>query len=398
MVLRCSLLGHDYGESDVEREREERGSEVVVTVQEYEECVRCGDRHVISENTEVTSLSAVSATETEPDTTDTAAPDSKTTPTPDPDLSHDDVSTPPDDSPTHATADSSTTEIDETDGVTDDGMIIDDEPDAAAVESGPEPGRGDADVGGDSGDGDDGGSEYGEHGEHGKHREHRDHSDHSDEFDVPTDEDGNPVTDDGEILEDEPADDHTDRERDREHGEWPDSDDVGPPVDDAESEHDGWPDAGEQADDDAVVLEHDSTAYEDESAVDARTATVDSTEHTQFDGMEDTDDGHQQPTAAAGESTANWASGSEASGDSSSSVDAGADTAPEAETTEAGSGIERIGDAPTPGDADHPGEDVPSEFYCPRCEFVVTSDRGSLRAGDICPDCRKGYLGERARQ
>ncbi|ELZ01613.1 hypothetical protein C482_06162 [Natrialba chahannaoensis JCM 10990] len=386
MVLRCSLLGHDYGESEVEREREERGSEVVVTVQEYEECVRCGDRHVISENTEVTSLSAAPATETEPGTTETAAPDSETTSTPDPDLS-DDVSIPSDDSPTHATADSSTTEIDEADGVTDDGLIIDDEPDAETVESGPQPERGDADVVGDDGDTD---------GEYGKHGEHRDHRDHSDEFDIPTDEDGNPVTDDGEILEDEPADAHADRESDREHGEWPDSDDVGPPVDDAEAEHSEWPDTGEQVDDDAVVLEHDSTAYEDESAVDARTATVDSTEHTQFEGMAEADDEH--PAAAAGESTASWASGSEASGDSSSSVEAGADTAPESETAGAGSGIERVGDAPVPGDADHPGDDVPSEFYCPRCEFVATSDRGSLRAGDICPDCRKGYLGERARQ
>ncbi|WP_423985358.1 DUF7093 family protein, partial [Haladaptatus sp.] len=28
MGLRCSLLGHDYGESEIEREREEQGNEV----------------------------------------------------------------------------------------------------------------------------------------------------------------------------------------------------------------------------------------------------------------------------------------------------------------------------------------------------------------------------------
>ncbi|MFC6768543.1 DUF7093 family protein, partial [Natrinema soli] len=67
MVLRCSLLGHDFGETDVEREREERGSEVVVTVQEYEECSRCGQRNVISENTEVTSLSAGTGADSLPD-------------------------------------------------------------------------------------------------------------------------------------------------------------------------------------------------------------------------------------------------------------------------------------------------------------------------------------------
>ena len=42
MGLRCSLLGHDYGDSFVERDREERGNEVVVTERELKECARCG--------------------------------------------------------------------------------------------------------------------------------------------------------------------------------------------------------------------------------------------------------------------------------------------------------------------------------------------------------------------
>jgi hypothetical protein len=41
---------------------------------------------------------------------------------------------------------------------------------------------------------------------------------------------------------------------------------------------------------------------------------------------------------------------------------------------------------------------VPTEFYCPRCDYVAAGDRASLRAGDICPDCRKGYISERERQ
>src|SRR6056297_3551160 len=56
MSLRCSLLGHSYGEAEIEREREEQGSEVVVTVREFEECERCGDRKVVTENKEVTAL------------------------------------------------------------------------------------------------------------------------------------------------------------------------------------------------------------------------------------------------------------------------------------------------------------------------------------------------------
>ncbi|MFB6152764.1 MAG: hypothetical protein ABEJ27_00785 [Halodesulfurarchaeum sp.] len=53
MGLRCSLLGHDFGDSITEREREERGQEVVTTVREVRECRRCGTEQVVSENTEV---------------------------------------------------------------------------------------------------------------------------------------------------------------------------------------------------------------------------------------------------------------------------------------------------------------------------------------------------------
>ncbi|MDL5361810.1 hypothetical protein [Halalkalicoccus sp. NIPERK01] len=57
MSLRCSLLGHEYGESEIERDREERGNEVVISVVELERCTRCGKARTISENTEVTQRS-----------------------------------------------------------------------------------------------------------------------------------------------------------------------------------------------------------------------------------------------------------------------------------------------------------------------------------------------------
>jgi len=56
MGFRCSLLGHNYGDSEVEREREEQGSEVVVTIREEQTCSRCGKTKLLSENKEVTSL------------------------------------------------------------------------------------------------------------------------------------------------------------------------------------------------------------------------------------------------------------------------------------------------------------------------------------------------------
>jgi len=56
MTLKCSLLGHAFDDGEVEREREEQGSEVVSTIRETETCTRCGAERVVSENTEVTAL------------------------------------------------------------------------------------------------------------------------------------------------------------------------------------------------------------------------------------------------------------------------------------------------------------------------------------------------------
>lgn len=55
MGIRC-LLGHDFGETEIEREREEDGDEMVATIREVETCRRCGTERVISENKEVTSI------------------------------------------------------------------------------------------------------------------------------------------------------------------------------------------------------------------------------------------------------------------------------------------------------------------------------------------------------
>ncbi|TYL38389.1 hypothetical protein CV102_11280 [Natronococcus pandeyae] len=315
MVLRCSLLGHDYGDSDVEREREERGSEVVVTVREYEECTRCSDRHVISENTEVRSLSTATGVDSRPD-------ESEPTPAREP------ASEPDGPDGTDATF----IDADET------------EPGAATGEaSPPEVDTLEVDA-------------------------------PADDLEIPTDENGDPVTDDGEILEDDGT-----TPRDREHGEWPDSDDVGPPVD-AERGPTEWPDDESEPieNDGAELIENgesepaendDAELIENDDAVLLDTGTTD-------DAAATTVETEPAPEAAAG----------------------GPPSAEET-STGPGSGIERAGSAPTPGsEGGTPADDSPSELYCPRCEFVAGSDRSSLRTGDICPDCRKGYLGERGSQ
>ena len=321
MVLRCSLLGHDYGEAEVEHEREERGSEVVVTVQEYEECSRCGDRHLISENTEVTSLPP----ETESESAAGSASPPKAEPTDTP--------------PTEPSADAQT-----------------DIPFRAGTETETEAGHA--------------ADEY-----------------EDDEFgpDFPTDEHGDPITDDGEILDDEPEVDG------REHGEWPDSDDVGPPVG-AENEPTAWPDADADADSDGESGSGDESVTFDEDDTNAGDEPEGTDEAVAGEDIEPTDDavfidagpdtdadiGLETPPAFGSDAT----------------PDAHADG--ESNATDAGTGITSAQSAPVPGESSAP-EGVPTEFFCPRCAFVAPGDRGSLRPGDICPDCRKGYLGERER-
>lgn len=91
MSIKCSLLGHKFSGTEVEEEREEQGSEVVITVKEVEACGRCGERRVISENKEVTSLAAsgdaVSESAPEPDTAETAGADTGSGPASSPNVS-----------------------------------------------------------------------------------------------------------------------------------------------------------------------------------------------------------------------------------------------------------------------------------------------------------------------
>ncbi len=306
MVLRCSLLGHDYGETEVEREREERGSEVVVTVREYEACTRCGNETVISENTEVTSLT----TETD--------------------------DTPPTDPNAESEPDAETTETEFIDADGDEDTPTDEaEVQPAAPTDAGEASAAASDT----------------------------------EFSVPTDENGEPVTDDGEILDDEtepepPRDD-------RGHGEWPDSDDVGPPVG-AENEPKRWSD--------------------------------DDTEQTAGDGATEStaDDADSEPTAGDDDAVVLESGtddgdsiGLDASPPDADAIDADPDSEAEPDP---GTGIKRARSAPAPTDArTDPGKDEGTELYCPSCESVSGSDRSSLRPGDICPECRKGYLSERSR-
>jgi ssDNA-binding Zn-finger/Zn-ribbon topoisomerase 1 len=56
MSFKCSVFGHAYGDAEIERNREEDGSEVVTTIRETQTCKRCGEERIVSENKEVTTL------------------------------------------------------------------------------------------------------------------------------------------------------------------------------------------------------------------------------------------------------------------------------------------------------------------------------------------------------
>ncbi|MHC3438520.1 DUF7093 family protein [Natrialbaceae archaeon A-gly3] len=295
MGLRCSLIGHDFGEPDVEREREERGSEVVVTVREYEECSRCGEKHVISETTEVTSLTAEASSDT---------------------------GRPPEGSVEPAGADKTEEKPTEAEVLEDDTEILEDdveviEDDVAGVED-------DTEVLEDDGF------------EDSTTPEPTEPADPA----VPGDDTDEPVTDDAEILEEE-ATQRTDRQR----GEWPDASDVGPPVGGDERSA-VWPDS-----------DGETTMAASESETGASSGV--------FVDAEAEDEGVEEPV-------------------------------PETEPDNPETGIASAQSVPAPGSGDR-RDDAVMEFFCPRCEFVAPGDRGSLRAGDICPECRKGYLGERER-
>ncbi len=335
MVLRCSLLGHNYGEPEVDREREERGSEVVLTVTEFQACQRCGDRTIISENTEVTSIvpdETPPRASNAPDDADRPADTTRSTP-----------ADPPAERATGIESDSS--------------GIVDAERDtgSADVETAP--------------DGP------------------------ADEIDVPTDENDEPIVDDGEILEDD-QDDADRVSGDRRHGEWPDSEDVGPPVG-SDTEPNVWPDdeqartqavtdadeAGDrpsefedQPEDDAVILESGSETTADSSG-------------KQFDHSVDASgepiaESDPDPEPAEGSET-NTVQAESVTGSTASSRSSGPET-----------GIASAESAPAPGESSRPDGEA-TEFYCPQCRFVAPGDSGSLRTGDICPECKKGYLGER---
>jgi len=324
MGLRC-LLSHDFGEPELEREREEQGNEVVITVNEVKTCSRCGERRTISENTEVTSMEQLTATATD----NGGAPDAGA-PTQEP------VGGSPQAEPTPATESTGTEDIGVTidDSVTDDAEVLTDTSD----------------------DGDDNDSN-GEPEDLGtattanmtvddvESAAAEQASAVEPDDDVASDDELDSAEDDGVILD---ADDEDDEEPvDREPGEWPEyeSNDEG----DGEAP---WPDV--EGDDEGYSAEEPAEEPEDMTFGGGFTPEI-----TKSESGSVADAG--EAVKAAGENPEfSFTRAEEASVEFEPTVD-----------------------------------DIETEFYCPECGLARRSGNSSMRAGDICPDCKRGYISER---
>jgi hypothetical protein len=317
MGLRC-LLGHEYANREVEREREERGDEVVVTYRTVETCDRCGERRVVSENKEVRPIrdpreddvatglggGGVTADLDEPPTDDASAP------------SEEAPATGGDPAPT---ADA-----------------------AAAADEGSTPAA-TASTGDDA------------------------------EDEVDPDGTPDPAEEDAVILDDGPTDDGDGDGRAR--GEWPGAD-AERPADDE----------GATAD---IEAEAEAETEPEPGPVDDGTTVVSGDEGWPEPGGEDEgfdaepSDGTPTDVSFGGRLTPEGA-------------DAAANG--EAETTNGGGAVAGkqfvAAEEVEPVSEESTGR---TEFFCPNCGYVRTAGGSSMRAGDICPDCHKGYIAERER-
>ncbi|PSQ37916.1 hypothetical protein BRD13_08370 [Halobacteriales archaeon SW_5_70_135] len=391
MGFRCSILGCEYDGTEHEREREQRGEEVVLTVREYEECRRCGDRRVISENTGVT-----------------------TTPAAEADGDRDDPDGPPTDD---AVADDATGGF-EVDG--DDAVLLDEtEPaDEVDADDAPDPvGSGGATPTDVEAPADEDGVEF-----LGADTDADADADIDDavsaaeatvvaDVETPT---GGTETDDSPVEEATETDDAVFlRTAAPEDGPQADAR-TGADVDPTGAGEDEPAVSAPNETNDAVFLDGAGTETEttDENGSGDETESADGYgawpdeapgddpeyDHGAWPGPTDGDDADASTTPDdASEASFSGVTSGEASETDAATATATA-TVASAEATEAEPTVEKGGRDATvehgPG-ARTTRTDADGDLRCRACGFGVPPRGGPHRAGDVCPDCGSGYLGER---
>jgi len=358
MGLRC-LLGHDFDEPELRREREEDGSEVVTTVTEVKTCARCGKTLTVSENTEVTTMEQLAGEAAERGESTAASDASRET-------------------STAGGRETSTTERTE--------EAADSTVGGEATESGG-PSRSDrptadGSVAADATSADDDGAVI------------IDGESASDDADEPADE-TEPSAGDGPADETEPS-----------AGGAPTKATGGeePPEEKATSDDGVILDAGDESDDERErgtwpAVEADEGPAGGEGAADDGDAASPWPEHRDEDeGFSAAVGGAEADDVDFGGLTPEAGDGGPTEGDGTETEYVGPPDDAEAVTFDAGgdgaaTGITH-GESP---DLDAADDDEETEYYCPECEMIRAAADSSMRAGDICPECKRGYVDERPR-
>lgn len=323
MGLRC-LLGHDFGPPEIEREREETGDEMVVTVREIKTCRRCGEERVVSENKEVTAIRSPSEVDLDESETSDTAGDAGDATGRERAAGAGDSTEPEGRSAAPASAESTANAggVDVAPEGTDDGVILDDEDDERAP--------------GEWHDADESAA-----------TESTDRVDAAAEAVAGDDDspDSAVADEDAELIDadDAPAADDA-------GGERPDA------ADPAAAEAESWP-------------EHEG---EDEG----------------FDASQSTGGGPADVSFGGG-LTPDAGGGSATDRERGEYVGTDGTSPDEDEASDDGfDDIVRV-DSETAGNSDE------TEFFCPNCGLTESAEETSMRVGDICPSCHKGYVAER---
>lgn len=390
MGIRC-LLGHEFGEPELRRRREEQGEEVIIAVSEVKTCRRCGATRIVSENKEITSIEQLAATAADPAEQPIQQPTSPSTDRSQSDRSQPDRqptdSTPAETQPPRADSPPSTESASPESPSAEDAEILSNDPEPAPgdTEPAPEPG-----VSPDSTATarDSGTAEPTDASEAGDDPADADPAATDTDSSLVEDTEAGAAEEDAEILPNE-----SDREAERQPGAWPTYEDREEPASDFESTP--WPEqTGEDAGYDASTpTEADEGGLTGGGGFVPDIADAEATLDRATAGDDDASSAGDDTGAAgvdiAAAETADAESAASSSGDSSSD----AEVLDAEDDSPAEDGFIR---------ADAAGEDfepivdnVPTEFFCPDCGLARRSGVSSMRAGDICPSCKRGYIAER---
>lgn len=418
MGLKC-LLGHDFTEPEVEREREEDGDEVVITVREVKTCRRCEERQIVTENKEVTSLAQLTDAADDGDRTADRSPA--------PDLGGAEADAPAagtDEPPSFGTGSDGTgsaTGEPSADGADPDtsdevGAVDADRPTAPDVGGGADPADDegveliDDDPAPDSadaaaGDGEDPVNDdpAATADEEPAAVESEDAelldagSDTADPADEPGPEpaidpgDGEPEsrsadTDDGVILDDDDADGEP---FERDHGEWPDVEEEGEPSGTGGS-HRPWPEQEGEDEGFSAATDDEEAAGGDAAVSFGGGLTPEAEPSTDVDGRP-AEDSVEYVAEESSDEDAEFIDDGPSDGDVATDSGAGGGSRERSGGTPAGTDFSGTEGAEL-STSMHEGL---TEYHCSECGMSRPTGESSMRAGDICPECKRGYVAER---